>query len=431
MSRDVNRAYWMLADTELPISRDKSLIGSFEAHFKHALLFNEKLMVSDAQAVNCVNLRSLIVDKPSFRELLGKDLFSVAVRDPNGDSVGQSLTEVRNAFKAEGKQHLSQQEFENNYDLDLIDEVSERVPYTYSALRSNYTSKVIEIFSNSTLKVLLGAENQKIILEQLLLEKERDNGLGRVFLHKNLQHRLVQIGKGEVWERCAEDIMKFSDAPYVTGIPSLLDTNPIYAPIHQESFQMLNPEVKSHIEQGVSKTITTELHLSSYEEALAKLEPEDILFLRDSIEFESYQKYIKLGINGTHQQDNALDALIAYQELIDQYIVKRHLGLKTGKQSRTKRFIQPLAKVAHEGGIFALGLALTDTYASGALTVANFFMNEVFNKQSHMSLAKFQREKTKLQIGVSQQGEAGRIKAERISTAKSNEIIYSSVARAL
>ncbi|CAE6883058.1 hypothetical protein ACOMICROBIO_FLGHMIGD_00357 [Vibrio sp. B1FLJ16] len=65
-SRD-NIAYWMLADTELPIAKEKSFENSFEAHFKHGLLFNEKIMISDAQAVNCVNLRNLIRKKKQLQ----------------------------------------------------------------------------------------------------------------------------------------------------------------------------------------------------------------------------------------------------------------------------------------------------------------------------------------------------------------------------
>ena len=201
----------MLADTELPIARDLSHKSSFEAHFKHGLLFNERLMISDAQAVNCTNLRSLINESTEFKALMSQDLVSIAVRDPSGTSSCDRLTKVRDAFHKEKKQNMELDLFLSDSDLNFMNEKCEIVPYTYSSLRDNYTNNIFEIFNGENARKAFGSDIQKLLIERLLLESERDQGLGRVFLHKNFESDLRKIGKHDIWGKHKDDIIRFSD----------------------------------------------------------------------------------------------------------------------------------------------------------------------------------------------------------------------------
>ena len=431
MDTTINRAYWMLADTELPIARDTKLKSSFESHFKHGLLFNEKLMISDAQAVNCVNFRTLINENANFKELMSFGLLSIAVRDPSGTSSCTKLTEVRNAFHQEKKQNMDINRFLIDDDLNFLDEKCEIIPYTYSSLRDNYTTNIFDIFKGKKAQQVFNTDIQKLLIDRLLIESDRDKGLGRVFLHKNFESDLYKIGRTEVWEKHKNDIIKFSDAPYITGIPKVLNSNPIYSPLHTESFKLAYPKAPEKIEKDSLIEISTNLNLSSYEAALSKLMPDDILFLRDSYEFKQYQRYIGNGVSSNNQLDNALDALIAYQTLIDQYIIKRHLGLKTSKQFAGKRFLEPMRKVAQEGGVFALGLALTDTLSGGALSIANFFVSEISSYKSQVTEAELTREKHRLlsKIENENDGITGQIKAQQNIQSNINETIYTSVGK--
>jgi hypothetical protein len=427
MKNDINRAYWMLADTELPIAKDLSYKNSFEAHFKHGLLFNEKLMISDAQAVNCVNFRTLINESTEFKSLMSKDLLSIAVRDPLGTSNCDRLTEVRDAFQKENKCNMTQEQFLVDADLDFVNENCEVIPYTYSALRNNYTDNIFEIFKGENARKVFGTDIQKLLIERLLVESERDQGLGRVFLHKNFESDLRKVGKQEVWGKHKDDIIRFSDAPYVTGISKVMNTNPIYSPLHQDSFELAYPKKPQIITKDSPIEITTNLHLSTYEQALSKLMPEDILFIRDSYEFKAYQKQISNGVSTANSLDNTLDSLIAYQNLIDQYIIKRHLGLKTSKQFKGKRFLEPLRKMSQDGSVFALGLSLTDTLSGGALSIANFFISEFVDRQSKISDHKLTREKYKLQVEIEKSSDNDKVKAKHFINDDKNETIYTSV----
>ncbi|MBH0067176.1 MULTISPECIES: hypothetical protein [Pseudoalteromonas] len=427
MKKRLNRAYWMLADTELPISKDLSYKNSFEAHFKHGLLFNEKLMISDAQAVNCVNFRTLINESTEFKQLMSNDLLSIAVRDPLGTHNCDRLTQVRDAFQTENKRNMEMQQFLSDIDLDFVNENCEIIPYTYSSLRENYTENIFEIFKGENANQVFGSDIQKLLIERLLNESERDQGLGRVFLHKNFESDLRKVGKHEIWAKHKSDIIRLSDAPYVTGISKVLNTNPIYSPLHQSSFELAYPKKPQTIEKKSSIEIATNLNLSSYEQALSKLMPEDILYLRDSFEFKEYQKKINYGVSNENSLENTLDALIAYQNLIDQYIIRRHLGLKTSKQFKAKRFLEPMRKISQESGVFALGLALTDAVSGGALSIANFFVSEVIDRQSTMTEQKITREKYKLQAAIENSADNDKIKAQHFSKGDVNETIYTSL----
>lgn len=429
MNEQLNRAYWMLADTELPIAKDLTYKSSFEAHFKHGLLFNEKLMISDAQAVNCVNFRTLVNENTEFKQLMSKDLLSIAVRDPLGTSKCDRLTQVRDAFQKENKRNMAEEQFLTDIDLDYMNENCEIIPYTYSSLRENYTENIFEIFKGENAYQVFGSDIQKLLIERLLIESERDHGLGRVFLHKNFESDLRKAGKHEVWSKHKNDIIRFSDAPYVTGISKVLNTNPIYSPLHQSSFELAYPKKPQIIEKESAIEIATNLNLSSYEAALSKLIPEDILFLRDSFEFKEYQKKINYGVSSENSLDNTLDALIAYQNLIDQYIIKRHLGLKTSKQFKGKRFLEPMRKISQESGVFSLGLALTDAISGGALSIANFFVSEFIARQSTLTEQKMTREKYKLQTAIEHSEDSSKIKAQHLTKGDANETIYTSLGK--
>lgn len=429
MSKKLNRAYWMLADTELPIAKDLAYKSSFEAHFKHGLLFNERLMISDAQAVNCVNFRTLINESEEFKQLMTQELLSIAVRDPLGTSKCDRLTQVRDAFYRERKNHMPQERFLSDSDLDLLNENCEIIPYTYSSLRDNYTEKIFEIFKGKNANEVFGNDIQKLLVERLLKESERDQGLGRVFLHKNFESDLKKIGKHEVWDNHKNDIIRFSDAPYVTGLSKVLNTNPIYSPLHKNSFELAFPKKPQVIEKSSTIEIATNLNLSSYEIALSKLMPEDILFLRDSFEFKEYQKSFNHGVSNENSLENTLDALIAYQNLIDQYILRRHLGLKTSKQFKGKRFLEPMRKVSQESGAFALGLALTDVISGGALSIVNFFVSECIDQQSKMTEQKMTREKYKLQAEIENSTDNNKIKAQYFTKNGGSETIYTSIGK--
>ncbi|MGM0906956.1 MAG: hypothetical protein ACQEVQ_10545 [Pseudomonadota bacterium] len=424
-------SYWMLADTEVPLAWDHSRIDTFSSYFKHALLFNEKLMLSDAQAVNCMNFRRLVTQDNDFRQVLDKDILSVAVRAPETAPQGHRLTTVRDAFVKEGKQRTDiDSEFINNTDLDLINEKCDVKLYNYEQLRDNYTQGVLQVFHLPHVVEKIGHDGHSRIVDLLQAETERNNGLGRIFLQDGLGKILRREGHEQLWQQHQSLINKLSDAPYVTGIPMVMEAAPVYSPIHQEAFDLItghSGEQQEQLEKGKILDLQTGLRLSTYEHALAKLSVEDVFYLRSTKEFRTYQKLSQSVVTTEKQLDDVIDALGDYQRLIDHIIIRRHLGKQQSLHERVHRKLQMLTKVSQETGAFSLGLALgTDILTSGSLTMANFFVSHALDKYNENEERARDRNSHRLMTELKRSGKDQQIAAER-KFKDVSETVYTSV----
>ncbi|WP_417536715.1 hypothetical protein [Methylophaga sp.] len=424
-----NPSYWMLADTEVPLAWDANRIDAFAAYFKHALLFNERLMLSDAQAVNCMNFRRLLKSDSDFQKVLDASVLSIAVRAPEDAPFGHRLTEVRDAFATEGKQRSDiETEFFSNEDLDRINESCDIRLYRYEQLREHYTQKVFSIFERASVAGALGGSVQALLIDVLKEESDRNNGLGRVFLYDGLGKVLEARGASEIWQQHRDTIVQLSDAPYVTGIPSVMAANPIYSPVHQKSFELAydaGPTETESVEGLKPLPIYSDLDLSSYEQGLQKLSIDDVMSLRSSAEFKRFQKHSSGSVIRESQLDDVMMALADYQRAIDRYIIDRHLGRRTRVSGNAARFVTPLLKVAREGGLFSFGLLLTDVLAGGALSLANFFAGEALDYRGRVAQQSMDLEKRKL-LGEFSAGEGGGKISARVTSRENTETLYSS-----
>lgn len=424
-------SYWMLADTEVPLAWDASQLDSFASYFKHALLFNEKLMLSDAQAVNCMNFRRLLTKNEDFQQVLNKDFLSIAVRAPDDAPAGQSLTQVRDAFVREGKQRTENaDEFHANDDLELINSKCEISLYNYTQLRDNYTNGVLRIMQLPHVVAQLGESDQREILDLLAHESEQNSGLGRIYLQKGLGHDLKNKGKEEIWGRHRDLLMKVSDAPYITGIPTVMAADPIYSPMHEEAFNLVSGGTASATaaaEVTSVLSIQTDLNLSSYQHALAQLKLEDVFYLRDTNEYKTYQKLSKKPVSSEAELNKVTEALVEYQRLIDHLIIRRKLGLKLGRLFKAHRQIQSMRKVSQEAGAYSLGLMLSgDALTGGALTMANFFVSSVLDKQVEREQRKMDAQRHLYAAKLEREHKTEKIGAER-RFAERPETVYTSV----
>ncbi len=400
-------SYWMLADTEVPLAWDKTRIDTF-----------------------AMNFRRLVAQDADFRQVLDKDILSVAVRAPQDAPQGHRLTQVRDAFVKEGKQRTDvDSEFINNTDLELINEKCELKLYNYEQLRDNYTRGVLQVFQLPHVAEQLGTDSHRRILDLLIAEAERNQGLGRIFLQDGLGKILRREGHGELWQQHQSLINKLSDAPYVTGIPRVMEAAPVYSPVHQEAFDLISGHAGSDdvLEKGNTLELQTDLQLSSYEAALAKLSVEDVFYLRSTREFKTYQKLSQSVISKKSQLDDVIDALSDYQRLIDHTIIRRHLGKKLSLHERLHRKIQTLAKFSQETGVFSLGLALgSDILTSGSLTMANFFVSHAMDKYIERDERNRDRNRYRLVTDLKRTGNDHKIAAERTFNDLS-ETVYTSV----
>lgn len=425
-------SYWMLADTEVPLAWDPTKLDSFASYFKHALLFNEKLMLSDAQAVNCMNFRRLLTKNEDFRQVLNKDILSVAVRAPDDAPQGHALTQVRDAFVAEGKQRTQNaEEFQANDDLELINAGCEIALYNYTQLRDNYTNGVMRIMNLPHVMGKFGVDDHAYIVELLNQESERNQGLGRIYLQQGLGADLTAQGHAETWARHRDLLMKISDAPYITGIPTVMAADPIYSPLHEEAFNLVTGTDATTTAAATEVTsvlaLQTDLNLSSYQQALAQLQLEDVFYLRSTPEYKTYQKRSKNPVRNEDELREVTEALIVYQRLIDNMIIRRKLGIKLRRAEKVYRHLQSMRKIGQEAGAYSLGLALTgDALTGGALTMANFFVGSVLDKLHERDQRKLDAERHLYAAQLERSQQAEKIGAERRLTERP-ETVYTSV----
>ncbi|MDT0602344.1 hypothetical protein [Thalassotalea castellviae] len=426
MKNNAKDSYWMLAEVALPLASNIEYKNSFEAYFKHGLLFNSRLMISDTQALNCTNLRQLIIDNEGFEQFISPDFLSIALRNDASSSYNPSLIDLRDEFYRENKTAGSDKSYLSNGELELLQQNSNIVEYGFKDLAQNFTSKTIDIFNNDKSKKLFGDDASKIITERINIEYEKKKSLSRQFLHIDLKSDLNSLGCGNIWETHKENIMKLADAPYITGIPTVLDANPIYSPVHQESFTLASraPKTGKAEKTGFELDLSLMDDLSVYEHALSILTAEDILILRNTGEYQKYQRYITGGVSTEREQQDAMVSLSQYQQVINEHILSKVLGKKVGKQSFIRKNLQAI-KHTNDGANQVLGL-LVDMGGLGSIYgIINYFASKKLDSHGYLSEKEKTQGKTLLNKEI--KINTNKIDAKLSATASNNEVIYSSI----
>jgi len=426
LNKNAKDSYWMLAEVALPLASNVEYKNSFEAYFKHGLLFNSRLMISDTQALNCTNLRQLIIDNEGFEHFISPEFLSIAIRNDASSSYNPSLIDLRDEFYKDNKTAGSDKLYLSNDELVLLQQNSNIVEYGFKDLAKNFTSKTIDIFNNNKSKKLFGDEASKIIIERINTEYEKKKSLSRQFLHIDLESDLNSLGYGTIWDVHKDNIMKLADAPYITGIPTVLDANPIYSPVHQESFTLASstPKTGKAEKTGFEFDLSLMDDLSVYERALSMLTAEDILNLRSTGEYQKYQKYITSGVSTEKEQQDAMVSLSMYQHEINEYILSKVLGKKVGKQSFIKKHIQAI-KNSNDGINQLLGLAVDMGGGGSIYGIINYFASKKLD--SHGCLSNLEKAQGKIILNKEIKINPNKIDAKLSTMTSNNEIIYSSI----
>ncbi|RAJ92971.1 hypothetical protein [Aliidiomarina maris] len=423
-------AYWMLADTEVPLSWDPNQLQRFESLLKHALLFNHRLMISDTQAVNCVNLRRLLQQGGGFHELLHRDVFEVAIRtEANGQQA--SLVDLRDNFAARGINRFASDDFLRNDDLDIIQRTSNVRPYELSNLSQLYTDSVQALLYRDDVKATMTLADRDMFRTFMDAELARNGYLTREFMQNTMAAMMCAEQHDDIWGRHHQVIRKISDAPYITALPQVLSASPIYSPRHQSSFDFVygvagaslgsgsSPDsgVDSGVDSGSDKvfSISSALNLSGYELGLRQLTPDDIFDLRGSIACRDYLDAITQSVSDVNQLDEIYEKLAAYQEVIDTRIIERYAGLKVNRvDADTNRWQAGFTRrLCADSGEFMFGLAI-DMLAA-PIAFGSFFVNEVRERKRWVKKRTYNRHRAKLATIISRAPDVSRVEASRLA----------------
>lgn len=428
-------SYWMLAETALPLASDINDKGKFEIYFKHGLLFNARLMMSDSQVINCLNLRALLQEKPEFGQFMDKDLLTVAVRSDNGRV--PTLPGLRDSFIAQRKIIDNLSFYREDKDLTTIMQKANLVTYGIGDLADNYTEKSMAIFAGQAATRAFGVDDASVLHELIARQVEEQGILERKFIYYELMDKLHQLGKDGIWSKHETALKQMADAPYVTGIPTVMDTRPIYSPAHEDVFALVGNKKSAKTAEQTGGTISLAriADYSAYEEAMKLLSIDDILLLRDTAEFKEYQRFVGGGVENPDNNGKAAQALSAYQEKINNHLIAKVLGKKVGRQSFVERHIKPI-KVLNDDGLpiyaivvegIAMGAAkIAADMVFPGMSVVTYFAGKAIGKVGQHSDADKTEGTRKLDALIDANKE--KIEAKSVVDAGENgEVFYSSV----
>lgn len=137
-------AYWLLADNSSGLGVRADLIGTFVASLKHALLFHDRILLSDSLVVNTPNFRQAIQADPQLRAYLASGCLVIARRKAGDQFL--DLIELREKFKANDSRNPGFDSCPRSFllddDLRDLQRFASAVPYEPEAAREHYTNSI-------------------------------------------------------------------------------------------------------------------------------------------------------------------------------------------------------------------------------------------------------------------------------------------------
>lgn len=389
---DRNSSYLLIADESLELSVSEKKKKQLQAHLKHSLLFEDRLLISDSQLIGNRNFRRLIREHDPLIGILNEENFSIAVRNyidilcpidgsqeiihsPQIDDLLQGFLSWDKCkwhlFSGEPKE-TALKEYSQTHDLEFMFGKANKQFYDLSEICSQYTTDVLALFRSDQANQILG-ESVAQLIHDLAKQKmdgyhnpvSPEGGLGYAYFTSDLTNDLKKQKQLNIWKSNSNDILKIAQAPYVTALPKILSCTPIYGQFHKSSVDLSHGIVTAT--KKIQDDLPYKTRLLRYEEGLCQLSPETILKLRESEEFSFYRNRMK-NFNGSEESLNLVcESLTYYKNRIDDAILQEFPYLKE-VEKQVREIVKPLEFVSTAsgyGGIFVSGLALATVTFTG------------------------------------------------------------------
>jgi hypothetical protein len=327
-------SFWLLADNSVSLGADRQRIGTFIASLKHALMFHERLLLSDSLVVNTPNLRRAIQEDPELREYLTTGCLVIARR--RKDDRLLDLVELRENLRASGSLNpvfdVDPKPFLVDDDLKDLQRFASCIPYDIAAIRDHYSNNIVALTGDPKFKEALGNDADAVCTAILTRVQER-HYLDQTFMGRSGPENLEGKVGDEVWRRVSGTIFNFQTAYYYSGIPTIVGADIVFSAEHEQQRKILR-DVGSEGEGGTARVDLSRGGTSLYESVLSNMPAEKLKRLRNSAEFKEFQgKLQKLqclkDINDPGLEPAVQEiyvALHAYHRRIDKDLyVLRHL----------------------------------------------------------------------------------------------------------
>ena len=334
---------WLLADNTLPewkLANEESLIR-MRSLLKHTFIFNvfdQNLVVSDAQVLNNNTLRILMRTDEDIQQYINFQMLNVAVRSENNQPP-LHFKQLIEQFKAYGKYLFDAKRLEEGDELDFIWNNAKIIPFDIKALATRYADETIATLSAPLTSQTVPEQLLKRVVELANKERIRLNAeekeLGWIFFYQDLAEQIDQ----QDWILYGPEIDKLATARYQTNLPQFLTADAIYSKKHASAFETVRGVRQNKTMQESRFQFKGKLGLAAYERGINLLQFDDIINLLDSDEAEEFA-ITRSQIDTSDQASKALsDALANYVYAIERMILEKDSGFKTKSVDGNEREI--------------------------------------------------------------------------------------------
>jgi hypothetical protein len=157
---DRRPSFWLLADNSVSLGSNRNRIGTFVASLKHALIFHERILLSDSLVVNTPNLRRAIQSDEQLREYLASGCLVIARRKAGERLV--DLLELRDRFIENNSRNpgfeADPKAFVVDSDLKELQGLAPTVQYDPLATQGHYTNNIMALTSDAAFRRQLGSD---------------------------------------------------------------------------------------------------------------------------------------------------------------------------------------------------------------------------------------------------------------------------------
>jgi hypothetical protein len=329
-------AYWLLSDSTLDLALKPEHESDLHASLVHALLWEDAALTSDSYLLNNINLRSLLAHNDLFRSIASEPWFVVAARKGQ-DGRRSSVDQIVQHMLAKGRNSpaMARNDFASKEFMKFAENRLNWTEYSEDALGSRFSSEIVRLFGTDEVRSLIPPSAHRIVTDFIKEKCEAKQHLEQSeFFYEDRQ--LAALVKKEMnrqnedFKTRWDEIGKIARAPYITGIPAVLEANPIYAPEHSLAIDLWRKRpAQIGTATGEPFIFETRLGLGAYVEALTLATPDDIHFLRDSDEAKHFRT--ALGTLTSNSDDSVRElrnAFLAYRHKIEMVLaakVKSHL----------------------------------------------------------------------------------------------------------
>lgn len=273
--------------------------------------------------MSACNLRLLLRHDGTIKEMMKSGHLALAVRE-DAERGLLPLPEILAAFDREGSLPEGFGLSDPASEIDFAEQHSRKVAWTYDAIRTAFTENTKKIVFDQAKRLLPGAGYDRLV-ELVLEEEQRDEGLSRTFFQLRLPGRLAEQGLlGE--EQAREFLRTCTDAVYLSNLPKTIALNPIYAQEHRPSFQLLRGGQYSFEPYGDEIDLKNRLSAEHFIAGLVSLDLGDIAYVHESAAYRSYRRLSQ----STDPLGSFDELFIAYAELnrlIEDRIISNHRHL--------------------------------------------------------------------------------------------------------